>query len=169
MDTGDWLDCSATASLMTSTGCVIMWQASLGQRFETETWADYKLPDNLCIDAAYMTDRHPVVLEQDGATWTIDFNTMNKTANCNVGIASLANQIQANVYPNPTSDVLQIELDETLNNAVATLQDVQGKVVYSQSIEGKQTSMSVGHLVKGMYMLHISAKGKELNKKIIIE
>ena len=71
MVTDDWLDCSDTASLMTSTGCVIMWQVNLGQRFETETWADYKLPDNLRIDAAYMTDRRPVVLEQDGATWTL--------------------------------------------------------------------------------------------------
>jgi hypothetical protein len=77
MDT-DWLDCSATASLMTTTGCVIMWQVNLGQRFETETWADYKLPDNLRIDAAYMTDKRPVVLEQDGATWTIDFDMMTQ-------------------------------------------------------------------------------------------
>ena len=78
MVTDDWLDCSDTASLMTSTGCVIMWQVNLGQRFETETWADYKLPDNLRIDAAYMTDRRPVVLEQDGATWTIDFDMMTQ-------------------------------------------------------------------------------------------
>ena len=76
MDTGDWLDCSATASLMTSTGCVIMWQVNLGQRFETETWADYKLPDNLRIGAAYLTDKRPVVLEHDGATWTISFRAM---------------------------------------------------------------------------------------------
>ncbi len=76
MVTDDWLDCSDTASLMTSTVCVIMWPVNLGQRFETETWADYKLPDNLSIDVAYLTDKRPVVLEQDGATWTIDFNMM---------------------------------------------------------------------------------------------
>ena len=78
MVTDDWLDCSDTASLMTSTGCLIMWQVNLGQRFETETWADYKLPDNLCIDAAYMTDKRPVVLGHDGATWTIHFSTMTQ-------------------------------------------------------------------------------------------
>ena len=78
MVTDDWLDCSDTASLMTSTGCVIMWQVNLGQRYETETWADYKLPDNLRVDAAYMTDKRPVVLEHDGATWTIDFRTMTQ-------------------------------------------------------------------------------------------
>ena len=65
MVTDDWLDCSDTASLMTSKGCVIMWQVNLGQRFETEKWADDKLPDNLRIDAAYMTDKRPVVLEHE--------------------------------------------------------------------------------------------------------
>ena len=45
-------------------------------RFETEMRADYKLPDNLRIDAAYMTDKRAVMLEQDGATWTIDLNSM---------------------------------------------------------------------------------------------
>ena len=77
MDT-DWLDCSVAASLMSTTGCVIMWQVNLGQRFEAETWADYKLPDNLRIDAAYMTDIHRVELDQDGATWTIDFDMMTQ-------------------------------------------------------------------------------------------
>ena len=78
MVTDDWLDCSDTAALMTSTGCVIMWQVNLGQRFETETWADYKLPDNMRIDAAYLADKRPVALERDGATWTIDFSTMTQ-------------------------------------------------------------------------------------------
>ena len=55
-----------------------MWQVSLGQRLQTEMWADYKLPDNLRMEAAYMTDKRAVLLEQDGATWTIDFNTMTQ-------------------------------------------------------------------------------------------
>ena len=75
MDT-DWLDGAVAASLSSTTNCGIMWHFNLGQRFET--WADYKLPDNLRIDAAYMTDRRPVVLEQDGATWTIDFDMMTQ-------------------------------------------------------------------------------------------
>ena len=77
MDT-DWLDGVVVASLIPTTGCAITWQVNLGQRFETETWAQHKLPDNLRIDVAYTTDTRPVVLEQDGATWTIDFNTMTQ-------------------------------------------------------------------------------------------
>ena len=78
MDTEDLLDGVVAASLISTTGRVIMWQVTLGKRFETETWADYKLPDTLRIDAAYMTDRPPVVLEQNGATCTIGFNMMTQ-------------------------------------------------------------------------------------------
>ena len=66
MDT-NWLQ-GALAALST---CNIMWQASLGQRFQTE------MPDILRIEAAYMTDKQAVLLqEDDGATWTINVNTM---------------------------------------------------------------------------------------------
>ena len=50
----------------------------MGQRFQTEMWADYKLPDILRIEAAYMTGKQAVRLEDDGATWTIDVNTMTQ-------------------------------------------------------------------------------------------
>ena len=79
MDT-DWLDGVVAAPLVSTTGCVIMWQVSLGQRFETETWADYKLPANLRVHAAYRLDKRAGLLEQDGATWTIDFNTATKVS-----------------------------------------------------------------------------------------
>ena len=78
MDTDDWLNGAVAASPISTTSRVIRWQVNLGQRFETETWADYKLPDNLRIDVAYTADRRPVVLEQDGATWTIDFDMMTQ-------------------------------------------------------------------------------------------
>ena len=56
-----------------------MWQFSFGQRFQTEMWVDYKLPAILRIEVAYMTDKHAVLLQEvDGATWTIDVNTMTQ-------------------------------------------------------------------------------------------
>ena len=46
MDT-DWLNGAATASLMSTTSCNIIWQFRLGQHLDMEMWADYELPDNL--------------------------------------------------------------------------------------------------------------------------
>ena len=40
--------------------------------------ADYETTENLRIDLAYTTDNRPVTLEQGGATWTIDLNSMTQ-------------------------------------------------------------------------------------------
>ncbi len=85
MDT-DWLYGAVTASLMSTTSCKIMWQFVLGQHLDMEMWADYKLPDNLCIDSAYMTDTHAVLLESDGATWNVNFNTITQQDSANPGV-----------------------------------------------------------------------------------
>ena len=71
---------AVTASLMSTTSCNIMWQFILGQHLAMDMWADYKLLDNLCIDSACMTDTCAVLLEPDGATWTINFNTTTQGA-----------------------------------------------------------------------------------------
>ena len=73
MDT-DWLHWVVAALSY----CKIRWQVRVGQRFQTEMWADYKLPDILRIEAAYMTDKRAVQLEEEGATCTIDVNTMTQ-------------------------------------------------------------------------------------------
>ena len=85
MDT-DWLNGAVTASLMSTTSCKIMWQFRLGQHLGMEMWADYKLPDNLCIDSAYMTDKHSVLLELDGAAWDVNFNTIAQQDSANPGV-----------------------------------------------------------------------------------
>ncbi len=71
---GEWVDGAVAASLTTSTGCKIVWEVCLGERFGTESWADYKASDKRRIDVAYTSDKRPVTLEQDGATWTVDLN-----------------------------------------------------------------------------------------------
>ena len=74
MDT-NWLQ----GALVALSASKIMWQVSLGQLFQTQIWVDYKLPDILRIEAAYMTEKHAVLMqEEDGATWTIDANTMTQ-------------------------------------------------------------------------------------------
>ena len=85
MDT-DWLDGAVTASLMSTTSCNIMWQIRLGQHLDMEMWADCKLPDNLCIYSAYMTDKHAVLLESDGAAWNANFNTITQQDSANLGV-----------------------------------------------------------------------------------
>ena len=73
---GVWIDTAVAASLTTLTTCKIVWQVCLGERLGTWSWADYNDVDNQSIESAYTSDRRPVTLEHDGATWTVDFNLM---------------------------------------------------------------------------------------------
>ena len=72
---GDWLD-ESLANCLTS--IKINWQVYLGLSFEAELWADYKLADNMRIEAALWQKKDEIKLEPDGATWTINLNFMTQ-------------------------------------------------------------------------------------------
>ena len=72
---GDSLDESLATCLTSSK---VIWQVHLGLRFEGELWADYKLADNMHIGAALWQKKDDMKLEQDNATWTINFNLMTQ-------------------------------------------------------------------------------------------
>ena len=68
----------APSPLTTSTSCKIVLQVCLGERLGSWTWADYNDIDNHSIESVYKltSDRPPLTLEHDGATWTVDLNLM---------------------------------------------------------------------------------------------
>lgn len=71
--------------------------------------------------------------------------------------------VDYSVYPNPTSDELNIKLDEAFE---VTLFDQAGNDVLNSS----STKMSLDGLNSGLYMLHIkTAKGLVATEKIVVE
>ena len=68
----------ASSSLTTSTFCKIVWQVCLGESLGAWTWADYNDIENQSIESVYKytSDRPPLTLELDGATWTVDLTNM---------------------------------------------------------------------------------------------
>ena len=58
------------------------------------------------------------------------------------------------VYPNPVQDLLHISLDEA-GPSVITIQDLSGKVVYTEFATGKEIQLNVSHLAKGQYILDV--------------
>lgn len=67
------------------------------------------------------------------------------------------------VYPNPAKDIIHIK---TINNAVITVTDAQGKIVIVQTVN-KNATLNVGHLANGVYYLKNSLSGDR--QKLIIE
>lgn len=83
-------------------------------------------------------------------------------------VASIENNPNIKVYPNPVNDKLYIELE---NNKQANIKliDLFGNIITKQNISTKQTILYTSSFAKGLYNLEIIIDNKLYNKKIIIQ
>ena len=77
---------------------------------------------------------------------------------------------EVQVYPNPTSDVLNIHSSKKLFNEVS-IYDPLGRLAFHEKTEKQKdkTSIHLGHLPEGIYYLQLSGVGNPQTKKIIIQ
>lgn len=89
------------------------------------------------------------------------------TVNCaTMGVEDISDAAGIAVFPNPASDVLNIN-SQKLEIQSATLTDTTGKVVLTHKINAQSKKINVGHLPKGVYILTLKTKGQTITKKII--
>jgi hypothetical protein len=65
----------------------------------------------------------------------------------------LANQTTIQVFPNPTTDVVQIIANQNIDKELIQLLDVYGKVVIESLFSGTQTQLDLSKLAPGTYYL----------------
>ena len=71
------------------------------------------------------------------------------------------------IFPNPASDVLNIELLSNVNISLVEIINMQGKVVFSQKMGYNKNSINVSCLPLGVYIVKVhSDKGITMNKFI---
>ena len=84
------------------------------------------------------------------------------------GIEQIANNsIEINIYPNPNNGSFVIEPQNTLYNVHCTVYDVNGKVVLTQSINGK-TNIDASSLNEGVYNVSLQSNEGVVNKRVVI-
>ena len=74
------------------------------------------------------------------------------------------------VYPNPTSDLLNIELPWTGNSQPATIKlySINGMLLYQEDISGSSTIQLSGlNLSPGVYLLRVQMENQVQTKKIV--
>jgi hypothetical protein len=92
------------------------------------------------------------------------------------GIAGFEKIFQAEnqcfIYPNPSSDILNIQIHSFYDNDVRfNLFNINGQLAKSEILQNNGTgnfTINVSHLPKGVYILNIQTKTKQFNKKVII-
>jgi ELWxxDGT repeat protein len=71
------------------------------------------------------------------------------------------------VYPNPADNTVNVALDPTVFESIQMI-DLTGKVVLNKSVENSITTLSIGHLQKGIYLVKASGQqGSKIQKLII--
>lgn len=76
------------------------------------------------------------------------------------------------VYPNPSTNNLNLDINTEVDNAKITLYDVNGKVIWQkQNINGKnKLSIDVSVMPRGIYFISATQGDKEIyNSKIVLE
>ena len=78
-----------------------------------------------------------------------------------VGLEDFAPNYEAIIYPNPTSDVLNIRTS-TFENVTYTLYDAHGKLVMQNILSSEQTPIQVSQLAPGSYSLTLNNETQNL-------
>ena len=88
---------------------------------------------------------------------------------CVTGIDTYKNNLHANVFPNPMTSDLTIQLPFEAQKVNVSLVDVLGNTVMSTNTSGSQINLTNNNLSAGIYMVKIIADGKAQLVKIIKE
>lgn len=71
------------------------------------------------------------------------------------------------VYPNPTTNYVQVSSPENLNNKVITIYDNTGNLVLQNKLQGNESVIDVSRLRRGIYILNFKSDQKSWSKKLI--
>ena len=78
-----------------------------------------------------------------------------------VGLVDHSPSYEATIFPNPTSEVLNIRTS-TFANVTYTLYDAQGKLVMQNILSAEQTPIQVSQLAPGSYSLTLNNQTQNL-------
>lgn len=100
-------------------------------------------------------------------------DTVNITFNDCTGLDEMASDLNVNLFPNPATDFVTIEIMDKLNSGNLTLEILNsiGQVVESKSIENakEQIIMDVNNFSKGLYLVRVSSDNMYITKKLLIQ
>lgn len=75
-----------------------------------------------------------------------------------------------NIYPVPTSQVLNVDLTNLEGNVTFSLKDVSGKTVIEQTNNaGGISTIDIQNLSKGVYILDVNLNNNKTTKRVIVE
>jgi PKD repeat protein len=128
-------------------------------------------------DGNQSTDENPVHIYQQDGLYTVTLTvtdscgiTSNASASVTIGNTNIdeENGLSLNVWPNPTSDWVNITWNVSLTGTVFyQLQDMTGRVVLEKSDTSLHMKLDLSALPSGNYLLKMEHKGSVYRQKVI--
>lgn len=116
-----------------------------------------------------------VRIDNSNRIWFVNatLNRLYRIDNPNVitSIPEVTSTLNCTVYPNPTSNVLNISIEEFGGSETAGIRifDVTGKEIYVAETDSKLTSVNTSTWAKGLYNVVISYKDASMVRKVVLE
>ena len=88
---------------------------------------------------------------------------LSSLTNTPIGVKNNA----VNVFPNPASTTINIEIEEQKQSIQLDLLNLQGKI-QMQTIISESKVLDVSHLPRGLYVLKLSGKDLNLSRKVVL-
>ena len=85
----------------------------------------------------------------------------------NVGVEEIALEDQLNVYPNPVTDVLNVQWKNTNESANLSIRDLSGRLVLSGRVANGNAVLDLSHLSSGNYILELQTGQSTLRKQVV--
>jgi len=87
-----------------------------------------------------------------------------------VSIENTTSNISLTVFPNPTTDVLNLQFEDYIDfNPVLILINPNGKILINQEITSKTTSVNLSEMAPAVYILNIVSASKTIETFKIIK
>ena len=106
--------------------------------------------------------------DENNGQWYL--TSLGKLASDDVSIADYTNESSLNVYPNPATDILEININNMeLGQMYLKIYDISGKQIRKIDIFESQTKISVKDLANGVYMVQLFSNTQMIESKKLIK
>ncbi len=87
-----------------------------------------------------------------------------------VGINDINSKNSVSIYPNPATDILNIQIPENIKNPELKLTNIIGKTILKTNLNGSKNKLNIKNFPSGIYFVSIISNGSVINtKKLIIK
>jgi hypothetical protein len=167
------VDLQGTESTVDGLGAIVVIEGPFGQqRREVRSGESYGIMNSMIVHFGLGSEDFisdvwvywPSGIVDHLTTIDADF-TLDIIEGQAVGIQEQTAATAINVYPNPTTDFIAVDLSQVDGKVILRVIDEQGRVALSQSTQGQQqASLDVSGLAKGNYILTVQKDKQQIHQ-----